>query len=124
MTFDEALKLTEEEESNLYNANGIKINVYGSEGRFPHLHYYFSRVEGCIRLDVPRYFCHENYHDGLNSGEKKFMIDWLRKNWRNCVNEWNRDSRQEKIPENYLMPDYNLLPKLEPNGKLAKENRR
>ena len=123
MKLDEAYKIILEEESNVYNLNGIKINVYGSEGNDPHLHYYFPNVEGCIRLDIPRYFCHEPHQDGLNSLQRKFIIKWLKINWVRCVEIWNRDSKQKKV-QTKIMPDYNLLPKLQPNGKLAKEDRK
>lgn len=111
-----------EEEGCLYNENGVKINVYGREGNNPHLHYYFPDVEGCIRLDKPRYFCHEPHHEGLKSGYKKFMIGWLKANWERCVEIWNRDSNQEKVI--CKIPNYNLLPNLQPNGKLSKEDRK
>ena len=123
MKLDEAYKIILEEESNVLNSNGIKINVYGKEGSDPHLHYYFPDVEGCIRLDIPRYFCHEPHQDGLNSLQRKFMIKWLKINWARCVEIWNRDSNQKKV-QTKIMPDYNLLPKLQPNGKLAKEDRK
>ena len=49
------------------------------------------------------------------------MINWLTTNWQRCVDIWNKDSKQEV---NCQMPDYNLLPNLQPNGKLAKEDRK
>jgi hypothetical protein len=122
MKLEEAYKIVLEEENNVYNSNGIKINVYGKEGENPHLHYYFKDVEGCIRLDIPKYFCHESYHEGLNALQRKFMIKWLNINWIKCVQIWNKDSNQEKI--NCEKPEYNLLPRLQPNGKLSKEDRK
>ena len=125
MKLDEAYKIILEEENNVLNSNGIKINVYGKEGNDPHLHYYFPNVEGCIRLDIPRYFCHESYHEGLPSKEKKIIINWLKLNWLRCVQTWNKDSNQDKLPEDInKMPNYHLLPNLQPNGKLAKEDRK
>ena len=50
------------------------------------------------------------------------MIKWLETNWTRCVEQWNRDSKQDKV--NCSMPNYNLLPKLGINGKLAKEDRK
>ena len=123
MKFKEIIDKMLNEENNVYNLSGTKINVYGSEGNDPHLHYYFPNVEGCIRLDIPRYFCHEPHQDGLNSLQRKFMIKWLKINWAKCVEIWNRDSNQKKV-QIKIMPDYNLLPKLQPNGKLAKEDRK
>lgn len=112
-----------EEESSLNGLLEPKINVYGSEGEKPHLHYAFKNgKQGCIRLDIPRYFCHEPYYEGMNSYEKKKMLLFLRANWQRCVDTWNKDSKQEKV--NCQMPDYNLLPNLQLNGKLAKEDRK
>ena len=122
MKLEEAYKIVEEE-TGLYNKNKEKICVYGSEGHYPHLHYYFKNVEGCVRLDIPRYFCHEKYHEGLDNSKRKMMIEWLEKNWSRCVFEWNKNSKQEKILIKE-MPNYELLPKLQPNGKLAKEDRK
>ena len=113
------------EEDGLNGKDIRKINVYGSEGKNPHLHYYFPTVEGCIRLDKPRYFCHESYHEGLPSRQEKIIINWLKLNWLKCVQTWNKASKQDKIPEDTnIMPNYNLLPNLQPNGKLAKEDRK
>ena len=122
MTFKEVIDNLFEEEGGLNGKDIRKINVYGNEGTEPHLHYYFSGVEGCISLNKPRYFCHETYHEGLNSKDRKYMINWLKINWQKCVELWNKDSKQEKV--NCEMPDYNLLPNLQPNGKLSKEDRK
>lgn len=122
MKFKELFDTLLNEEDGLNGKDIRKINVYGSEGKNPHLHYYFPTVEGCIRLDKPRYFCHEPHHEGLNAKDKKYMINWLATNWQRCVDIWNKDSKQEKV--NCQIPDYNLLPNLQPNGKLAKEDRK
>lgn len=51
------------------------INVYNSERTLPHFHYKSKDGrQGCIRLDVPRYFYHENYHDGLNTKNRKKLV--------------------------------------------------
>jgi len=114
-----------EEEDNLTGKLSYNVNVYGREGKEPHLHYMISGIEGCIRLNEPRYFCHDPRHEGLPSKEKKIIIRWLKDNWLRCVQTWNKDSNQDKLPEDIdLMPDYNLLPNLQPNGKLAKEDRK
>ena len=82
-------------------------------------------IEGSIRLDIPRYFCHESYHEGLPSREKKIIINWLKLNWLKCAQIWNKDSNQDKIPEDInIMPNYNLLPNLQSNGKLANGDRK
>ena len=75
------------------------------------------------KLDIPRYFCHESYHEGLNSQSRKFMIGWLKLNWKKCVRKWNQDTAQEKIQDE-IIPQYEKLPKLQPNGKLAPEDRK
>ena len=66
--------LLNEEEDSLSGKLPYSINVYGKEGENPHLHYKINGIEGCIRLDIPRYFCHETYHEGLPSREKKIII--------------------------------------------------
>ena len=46
-------------------------------------------------------------------------------NWLRCVQTCNKDSNQDKLPEDASkMPNYYLLPNLQPNGKLAKEDRK
>ena len=118
-------KVLFEEEDSLSGKLPYSINVYGKEGENPHLHYKINGIEGCIRLDISRYFCHESYHEGLPSREKKIIINWLKLNWLKCVQTWNKDSKQDKIPEDTnIMPNYNLLPNLQPNGKLAKGDRK
>lgn len=116
-------KILYEEEDSLNGKSPQKIWVYGGEGTKPHLHYRINGVEGCIRLDIPRYFCHESYHEGLNSQDRKFMIGWLKLNWKKCVRKWNQDTAQEKIQDE-IIPQYDKLPKLQPNGKLAPEDRK
>ena len=111
------------EEDSMNGREPQKIWVFGNEGENPHLHYRIDGVEGCIRLDIPRYFCHESYHEGLNSSARKYMIKWLGINWKRCVDKWNKDSKQDKV-QNKIMLDYRLLPKLQPNGKLASEDRK
>ena len=127
MTLREIIKqifCINEEEDNLSGKLPFRINVYGSEGENPHFHYEINGIKGCIRLDIPKYFCHEFYHEGLPSSEKKIIIRWLRNNWLDCVKAWNKDSKQKKIPEiAENIPNYNLLPNLQPNGKLAKGDR-
>ena len=118
-------KVLLEEEDSLSGKLPYSINVYGKEGKNPHLHYKINGIEGCIRLDIPRYFCHESYHEDLPSKEKKIIINWLKFNWLRCVQTWNKDSNQDKLPEDISkMPNYYLLPNLQPNGKLAKEDRK
>lgn len=112
-----------EEEGSLNGKDNPKINVYNNEGTKPHLHYEFKNgTKGCIRLDIPRYFCHESFHDGLNSWQRKTIIDFLNNNWKKCVDIWN-NGRTEYLCQSEQMPNYNLLPKLQPNGKLASEDR-
>ena len=126
MNFKDVIdKILTEEEDNLTGKLSFRINVYGREGKNPHLHYMINDIEGCIRLDIPRYFCHETYHEGLPSKEKKIITRWLKLNWLRCVKVWNKDSNQDKLPENTdAMPDYNLLPNLQPNGKLSDGDRK
>lgn len=127
MTFEQALEIVREEEVGINNEKQRKISVYGSEGNYPHLHYRINGVEGCIRLDVPKYYCHESRHEGLNTDDKKWIIHWLMdndwKNWKKCVAAWNFDSKQK--PVNFdIKPNYKLLPNLQPSsGRLAKEDR-
>ena len=63
MKFKELFDILLNEEDGLNGKDIRKINVYGSEGKNPHLHYYFPTVEGYIRLDKLRYFCHESHHE-------------------------------------------------------------
>lgn len=113
-----------EEENNYYIGNGITVSCYFENGMLPHFHFYSKRVQGCIRLDVPRYFCHKPIHDGLNSKEKKTVNDWLvGGGWKELVNVWN--SNTENKIDITSIPDYKLLPNLNPaTGKLDKENRK
>lgn len=128
MTFDRALELAlnEEELGRVSNTDEPVINVYGNEGNLPHLHFKNKRVESCIRLDEPKYFCHKPHHDGLNAQERKWFLNWIQRNWVACVNLWNKDTIQEKISNDIKnMPDYKLLPYLNSStGKLNKEDRR
>ena len=122
MKLEEAYRIVEEETS-FNGKENPKIYVYNNEGTLPHLHYKFSNgTEGCIRLDVPRYFCHEKYHEGLNNREKQKVLDFLSINWQKLVDEWNR-GRNQYICTVTKMPDYNLLPPLQSDGKLAKRDR-
>lgn len=123
MTLKEVIDSELREETNLNGTKEPKITVYSAEGTLPHLHYKYNNVEGCVRLDIPRYFCHESYHEGLNNAQKKVLISFLNKNWLNCVNEWNK-GRTAFICQDKEMPNYNLLPSLNPNGKLNKEDRK
>lgn len=123
MTLKEVIDSELREETNLNGTKEPKVTVYSAEGTLPHLHYKFRNVEGCVRLDIPRYFCHESYHEGLNNTQKKELISFLDENWLNCVKEWNK-GRTTFICQDKEMPNYNLLPSLNPNGKLNKEDRK
>ena len=124
MKLEEAYRISEEETSFNKLSEPI-VYVYNNEGALPHLHYKFKNgTEGCIRLDISRYFCHEKYHEGLNSSQRKMLIVFLNtdNNWQKLVDEWNR-GRNQYICTATKMPDYNLLPPLQPDGKLAKKDR-
>ena len=125
MTYEKALNLAEEF-GRISKTNEPTISVYGGEGNLPHLHFKNKRVESCIRLNAPKYFCHESYQDGLNSAERKWFFDWIKSNWVNCVNLWNKDTNQEKISNNIEdIPNYSLLPPLNSStGKLNKGDRK
>lgn len=113
------------EENNYYIGDGITASCYFENGMLPHFHFYSKRVRGCIRLDIPKYFCHNPSHDGLNSGEKKTIIYWLEEEsgWEEMANLWNKSATVKINTE--VMPDYNLLPNLNSTtGKLNKEDRR
>ena len=111
------------EENNYYIGDGITASCYFENGMLPHFHFYSKRVQGCIRLDIPRYFCHNPNHDGLNSGEKKMVIEYLKNNWKYLVEIWNKSATVKINTE--TMPDYNLLPILNSAaGKLNKEDRK
>lgn len=73
MTLKDVIDNELKEEINLNGNKEPKITVYSAEGILPHLHYKFRNVKGCVRLDVPRYFCHESYHEGLNNIQKKSL---------------------------------------------------
>ena len=54
-----------------------------------------------------------------NSQRKKFMRFITAKgNWKSCVEIWNK-GRTEFIVTLKTMPNYDLLPQLQPNGELA-----
>ena len=112
------------EENNYYIGDGITASCYFENGMLPHFHFYSKRVQGCIRLDIPRYFCHNPNHDGLNSKEKKAVVDWLKLGWwEEMAKLWNKSATVKINTE--TMPDYNLLPNLNlATGKLNKEDRR
>ena len=123
MTLKDVVDNELKEEINLNGNKEPKITVYSAEGTLPHLHYKFRNVKGCVRLDVPRYFCHESYHEGLNNIQKKELIFFLNKNWLNSVSEWNKGRKMFRCQDKE-MPNYNLLPSLNLNGKLNKEDRK
>lgn len=101
------------------------FNAYNNEGALPHFHFKCKNgIQGCIRLDVPKYFCHENYHDGLNSKyKKKLVVSLTFEIWKKLVDEWNKN-RTENLVSATDMPNYNSLPNLNlTTGKLNKEDR-
>ena len=57
-------KVLLEEEDSLSGKLPYSINVYGKEGENPHLHYKINGIEGCIRLDIPRYYFTNLYLEG------------------------------------------------------------
>ena len=123
MTIKEILETIFKEENTYSDGNGFKYSCYFENGMLPHFHFYSKRVQGCIRLDIPRYFCHNPNHDGLNSGEKKMVIEYLKNNWKYLVEIWNKSATVKINTE--TMPDYNLLPILNSAaGKLNKEDRK
>lgn len=112
------------EENNYYIGDGITASCYFEDGMLPHFHFYSKRVQGCIRLDVPKYFCHKPIYDGLNSSEKKTVVYWLdhEDGWKELINVWNKNA---VVPVETEMPNYNLLPSLNPStGKLDKKDRK
>lgn len=111
------------EENNYYIGDGITASCYFEDGMLPHFHFYSKRVQGCIRLDMPKYFCHKPIHDGLNSKERKKIIDWLNVGWwKELVSVWNKNAT---VPVETKMPNYNLLLNLNPStGKLDKKDRK
>lgn len=120
------------EEEGKFSSNKLgdafNLHAYGSEGAIPHIYYSNKRVSGCIKFLEPKYFCHEKHHDGLSTHEKRQLNDLIhsRDIWKKLIVEWNKDSKQEnKLPEDLPIPDYNLLPNLNPvTGKLNKEDRK
>ena len=110
-----------EEENNMNKLNDPKITVYNTEGTVPHLHFKFKDgTEGCVRLDIPKYFCHEKHHKGMNNSQRKKSMRFItaKGNWKNCIEIWNK-GRTEFIVTLKTMPNYDLLPQLQPNGELA-----
>lgn len=122
MTGKELIDQTLNEE-NGWHFEDFTINCYFESGQLPHFHFKNKRVEGCIRLDVPRYFCHQPQHDGLNSKEKKTIINFLKNDgWEEMAMIWNK---QATVKIECERPDYTQLPNLNPStGKLNKEDRR
>lgn len=111
--------------ANIKSGSYFNLNSYNNEGTLPHFHFKTKNgKEGCIRLDMPKYFCHETYHDGLNSHEKKYLLKILsEEKWKKLVDEWNEGRKENLVT--CKMPDYNLLPILNPTtGKLNKEDRK
>lgn len=92
-------------------------------GKLPHFHIIDKNKkfnnEGCIRIDIPEYFDHGGKTMHLNSKQRKDLIDFLNKpyrnkklnitNWDYLVLLWNDNNSDIEIDDNVEMPDYNLL---------------
>lgn len=104
--------------------SGYKVCIYGGEGPIPHLHFKDSerKISGCIRLDRPEYFIHNNHRSKLNSKEKTKFIQWINSNetpfkkfaenltvYQYAVILWNENNENYKMEE-IPIPDYSQLP--------------
>ncbi len=116
MKYEEALCLIKEEEAGYKTKSGAKIFAFNNEGTIPHFHYKKKgEFDTCIKFLEPRYFCHENYQDGLNNTQKKMLmndltidVDRLPKSLLDDVIDSIKKLKQEKNKE-YLSVKESVL---------------
>ena len=107
----------------------IKLAIYGKErSGYPHFHFFkglkpeggipdeYRNGGGCLCIESPNYFIHENHVDTLTPKEIKGLIKFLREqnktfksisNWEYIIGQWNDNNPEEKqIPMDTPIPDY------------------
>ena len=94
------------------NEHAGVANIYGSEGRIPHLHLRkLNEADCCVRLDISEFFVHGNHKRILNSKEIKIFKESMEKDnfslFNAAMNLWNEKNPDYKITN--LCPDYSKL---------------
>ena len=106
----------------------IKIAIYGSEGKYPHFHFYKGIASkqgipkekrgggGCICIDSANYFMHGSHTDTMDRKEIDGLIKFLKSphkllkeytNWEYIISEWDQNNPDQKqLPIDLPIPDY------------------
>lgn len=106
----------------------IKIAIYGSEGRYPHFHFYKGIAPeqgiskdrrnggGCICIETPNYFIHGRHTEKMDRKEIDALISFLKSphkllkqhtNWEYIISEWDQNNPEQKqLPIDLPIPDY------------------
>lgn len=106
----------------------IKLAIYGSEGKYPHFHFYKGIAPekgvpqnkisggGCICIETANYFIHGRHTEKMDRKEIKALIDFLKSphkqltkytNWEYLVTLWNDNNPEQKqLPIDLPIPDY------------------
>ncbi len=58
-----------------------KVYVYPNEGLEDNFHIIGDSFETCVRIFSPRFYCHENYHKTLYTGNCKILNKWLKRKY-------------------------------------------
>lgn len=123
----EESRLNEMAEIGSFNAKKNQFIVFiwsRDPGYIPHFHIgdagtypKCTEFQTCIKLQSPEYFPHGNkYTDRLNSKQIEKLIAFLQEktdlgitNWQYVLLTWNKNSSNQKVDINQVMPDYTKL---------------